>query len=124
MHLDTKEDVVRDWSCQPLFEIFGQHLPIRGSVVPPQVIDYIWSVFGSKPCNDNIIELPYRPLATTGSGSKLNGRCDISKKRFAALKIMQSGETVTISCNIPTLFDLSKTISAPLLVVLSGLDVW
>lgn len=87
--------------------------------MPPRVTDYIRSVVGSKPRDDDVIELPYRHFATTGSGGKLNGRCDLSEERFAAPWIMQLGETVTIR-DTPILFDPSKTISAPLLVGLSS----
>lgn len=50
----------------------------------PQVINYIGLIFGSKPCNDDIIKLLYCLLTIIGSSGKLDGQYDILEKWFAA----------------------------------------
>lgn len=50
------------------------------------------------------------------SCGKLNGRCDLPEESFADSCIIQLGKTVTIRVT-PIYFDLSKTSSAPLLLV-------
>lgn len=87
-----------------------------------KVTDYIQSVFGNKSCDNDIIELLYYLLMTTGNSGKFNGQYNMLEERFAVLWIMQLGETIII-CNTSTFFDLNKAINALLLVGLFSLNV-
>lgn len=97
-------------------------MPVGRDIETLRVTKNIWPVIHCEPGDDDVIQLLYYILLMTKSLRKLDNYCNIPKKSFTALGIMQPMEPIAIIYT-PSLFNLLKAIGAAFVIGLYGLDI-
>lgn len=108
--------------CGPYPKFFSKHLLVGGYIESLGITRDIWLISRHKMGDNDIIQLFYRILLTIRSLKKLNNYCNISKKGFTTLGVIQLMEPIAI-IHTPSLFDPLKTIDAAFFIGLYSFDI-
>lgn len=88
VYTKCKECCNRNSVYRPCLEFFSKHFLIYNGIEPPSVTKYAQTIVHYESDNNYIIQLLYWLLATAKSRSKPYHYCDLTKKRFAILRVM------------------------------------
>lgn len=97
-------------------------MSVGGRIELSGVTKDIWPVICHESSNDDVIQLYYYILLTTGSLRELDHHCNIPKKSFTIPKVIEPMKPIAI-VHTSSLFNALKAINATFVVGFCGFNI-